>query len=277
MQFGFGLHLHSDIPVPGAVVPDCPIIAPTKRIVRDSFAPGTNDPGFSKIGSAIFYQHSDASFLCDAQQISVRTRDDSHIDDVGAQLIANALPALLWLAGSFMLHAACVRLPTSGVVAIAGHSGSGKSRLASACVANGAELIGDDSLALSMVGERALAAGLPGGWYARNGDDGARHFCPAPAGAAMGMAQIDLIVFIDDRPQSDGFVPRLTALELLLQHRHRPQVPKLLGKQLQVLAMAADFAQHVPSFTIHPASIAALTIEDLAQMCETAIAPIGAT
>lgn len=132
MQFGFGLHLHSDIPVPGAVVPDCPIIAPTIRIVRDSFAPGTNDPGFSKIGSAILYQHSDASFLCDAQQISVQTRDDAHIDDVGAQLIANALPALLWLAGSFMLHAACVRLPTGGVVAIAGHSGSGKSRLAGA-------------------------------------------------------------------------------------------------------------------------------------------------
>lgn len=94
MQFGFGLHLHSDTPVPGAVVPDCPIIAPTIRIVR--------------------------------------TRDDAHIDDVGAQLIANALPALLWLSGSFMLHAACVRLPSGGVVAIAGHSGSGKSRLAGA-------------------------------------------------------------------------------------------------------------------------------------------------
>ncbi|WP_170333681.1 HPr kinase/phosphorylase [Ruegeria arenilitoris] len=59
-----------------------------------------------------------------------------------------------------ILHATCVAVEGRGAL-ILGRSGAGKSALALQMLALGAELVGDDRVALRMVGERAMAAAAP--------------------------------------------------------------------------------------------------------------------
>jgi hypothetical protein len=245
-QFGFGLRLACDLPVPGALPGDKDDDRAVVRIALRPLGENTAELGFSRQDDAIVYRHPCGLFRCEGNSIDIDPGEQGGLQDIGELLVANALPALLWQQGAFMLHAACVRLPGGPVVAIAGHSGAGKSRMAARLVAAGAELIGDDSLALTTTDQGILAKGLAGGWFARSPDGAEREFQPAATGQARGESVLDLLVILGgDNGEAAGLSP-IVAIEQLLHHRHRPQVPLLLGRQAEVLSQAAKIARQLP-------------------------------
>jgi hypothetical protein len=246
VQFGFGLQLASDVPVPGAIDSYCDELRPSILIELLRPCEPSQESGFTFAAGAVVYRHPCGQFRCEKDRISIEPSELVSLLDLGELLVANALPALLWQQGAFMLHAACVRLPNGQAVAIAGQSGAGKSRLAASLVAAGAELIGDDSLALYAADHGILAKGLPGGWYARSPDGAEREFMYAVTGQARGECVLDLLVVLGSE---ERIAPRLSpvdAIEQLLLNRHRPQVPLLLGQQARVLTQAAAIARQLP-------------------------------
>ncbi len=245
-QFGFGLELVSDLWVPGAVGVAPRGNAPSVRIAISDACAVDPDVQFVCEGAAIVYRHPTGVFRCLPDNIEIAPCEPLDLDDLGMLLVANALPAVLWQRGAFVLHAACVRLPDGLTIAIAGPSGAGKSRLAASFVEAGAELIGDDSLALAANEDGVLASGLPGGWFSRDKDSPHREFRSNPGGPSGGMARLDVLAVLDEAdPVKAGHSP-LASFEMLMQNRHRPQVPLLLGLQGQVLAHAARIVQRLP-------------------------------
>lgn len=245
-QYGFGLRLASDLPVPGALPGDSADAGAAIRIALRALGETSAELGFSRQANAIVYRHPCALFRCVDNRIDIDPDEQASLQDLGELLVANALPALLWQQGAFMIHAACVRLPGGPAVAIAGHSGVGKSRLAARLVAAGAELIGDDSLALFAADQSILAMGLAGGWFARSPDGAERHFRRAVTGQARGECLLDLLVVLDAESGEAARLSPIAAIEQLLHNRHRPQVPLLLGRQAEVLAQAATIARRLP-------------------------------
>lgn len=249
-QFGFGLRLTSDLPVPGALPGEQGDKGAEIRIALQPLGESSAELGFSREGDAIVYHHPCGLFRCEDNRIDIAPGEQTGLQDLGELLVANALPALLWQQGAFMLHAACLRLPGGPAVAIAGHSGAGKSRLAARLVAAGAELVGDDSLALTTADRGIAAKGLAGGWFARSLDGTEREFKPAATGEARGECWLDLLVILGGEGAQATSLSPIAAIEQLLQNRHRPQVPLLLGRQAQVLAQAATIARRLPIVSI---------------------------
>lgn len=245
-QFGFGLRMTSDLPVPGALAGGNRDTGPAIRIALQDSAEHLPELGFSRDGDAIAYHHPCGLYRCSHDSIDVAPGEQSSLQDLGELLVANALPALLWQQGAFMLHAACVRLPNGPAVAIAGTSGAGKSRLAASLVTAGAELIGDDSLALYATDQGIAAKGLAGGWFARSPDGAEREFKSAATGQARGECLLDLLVILGGESGDAARLLPIAAIEQLLHNRHRPQVPLLLGRQAEVLAQAATIARRLP-------------------------------
>lgn len=244
--FGFGLRITSDLPVPGALSGESGDAGSAIRIALQVPDAAVPEMGFSRDGAAIIYRHPCGLYHCSQDRIDVAAEGQTKPQDLGELLVANALPALLWQQGAFMLHAACLQLPDGPAVAIAGPSGAGKSRLAAHLIAAGAELIGDDSLALSVTDQGIAAKGLPGGWFARNADGTERHFRQAAMGQARGECRLDLVVVLGEESVEATRLLPIEAIEQLLLNRHRPQVPLLLGRQASVLAQAAAIARQVP-------------------------------
>lgn len=245
-QFGFGLALASDLAVPGAVERATVNDAPMVRIALAPTTAQAPDPLFELDGETIVYRNPAGTFRCAPDRIEIAPADPPDLADLGTLLVANALPAVLWQRGHFMLHAACVRLADGPTIAIAGHSGSGKSRLAASLVAAGAELVGDDSLAIAASDHGVIAAGLPGGWFVRSPGSVERPFRQVPSGPAAGSARLDLLAVLGPGEPTVARCAPLEALELLMQHRHRPQVPLLLGRQGRVLSAATRIARELP-------------------------------
>lgn len=242
-QFGFGLELASELQVPGAVPLPSPTLSPDISIALGASGPTEPDPGFSCDGDAILYRNPVGNFRCLADLIEITPGEPLDREDLGALLIANALPAVLWMRSAFMLHAACVRLDDGACVAIAGPSGSGKSRLAAHLVEAGAQLIADDSAALTLVDDRVHAAGLSGGWFARSPGAVHRSFRAVPGALPVPTVALDVLVILGG--QSESLRNPLAGFEALMQHRHRPQVPQLLGRQAEVIRQAAAIAKHL--------------------------------
>lgn len=166
--------------------------------------------------------------------------DLAHID---ALLIATALPTLLWLQGDIVLHAAAVVPAGSGhALAIAGPSGSGKSHLAAALLAQGARLVADDSIALRGI----VCAGLAGGYHlgARGGEDRAFH----PVSRACRSAPLGTLIVLDDDPAPCARLTGVAAVRALLANRHRASVPRLCGLEPRALAGIARLARDVAVF-----------------------------
>jgi hypothetical protein len=79
-------------------------------------------------------------------------------------LINQVLPRLLGTTGRLVVHASAVTLPgNAGTVAFIGHSGFGKSTLASSFLEAGAELVSDDGVLISRKEETVfILGGMPG-------------------------------------------------------------------------------------------------------------------
>jgi hypothetical protein len=191
-----------------------------------------------------------AAYRCTHRSIAVTPRPDADPLLVEALLIATALPALLWMGGAFVLHAAAVvpggehHAQLSGL-AIAGASGSGKSRLAAALIANGGALLADDSVAVRWRDDQVMGSGLAAGYHlaARNVED--RPFHAAPRVARL--ARLAAVLILGNHGRG-GPLELAEAVGLLLTHRHRANVPRQLGIEAHAMASAARLARTVPVY-----------------------------
>ncbi len=248
---GYGLRLASQLPVPGAV-PDADDAPPDVTIALEP-------PASSQAGLVYALTPDGLQFDCPGvanyriarHRIAVAPDPDAAPGAVSGMLVATALPALLWLRGRFVLHAAAARLPGGGALAIAGGTGSGKSTVLAQLVGAGAALVGDDTIAFDLEMGRD-ASGLAGGWFAPMGDDGQRNFVEVNPAGACANAAIRAILVLDTRVTGEGGVVRrdpVAAVTHLLASLHRPRVPTLLGRAAEVLRHATLLAGQIPLYS----------------------------
>lgn len=213
-----------------------------------AIAPTPGRPVWTRTTDALWFDPPGvARYRCTPEGIEVTPIAGADLAHVDALLIATALPALLWLQGDIVLHAAAVVPPASThALAIAGPSGSGKSHLAAALLAQGARLVADDSIAV----RGSVCAGLAGGYHlgghlgARGGEDRAFH----PVSRACRSAPLGTLIVLDDDPAPCARLTGVAAVQALLANRHRASVPRLCGLESRALAGIARLARDVAVF-----------------------------
>jgi hypothetical protein len=164
-----------------------------------------------------------------------------------AFLVASGLPMLLWQRSGLLLHASGVELDGKAI-AIAGPSGIGKSTLARALLDRGGRLIGDDTLWLADPANPALAVGLNGGQFLREGDD--IRFADLPSQRRAGATALDAVAILSRGPTGPSRLRPIEAVQALLKLRHRPALPAMLGREAAVLAHCTRLAAAVPIYTL---------------------------
>lgn len=245
---GYDLLIDSSIVIPGAMLlddatqpPD--IVISYGRCAVPAEATARLGPYRLRGTSLYFEADGVAIYRCDAgRSITVQPSPDADDAVVAGLLIATALPALLWMRGEIVLHAAAVAMPGSGeAIAITGPSGSGKSTLLAQLLDAGASVVADDTICVRMRGERCWVSGLPGGYFSVGTIveerpyhtvtvDRQRRAMPLAALFVLGLA-------MDAR---DAALDRAAALSALLRARHRPRAVAILrgeGVALQQLAL----------------------------------------
>ena len=288
-RIGFDQRLDTDRPIQGTLVASAslgasPDLSPDDRDgtrrppIRIQWraavaVPPDEAPVWTRVGDALWFAPPGvARYRCTAASIDVIPLKPIAHAAIDALLVATALPAMLWLQGAFMLHAsAIVPHDHDGALAIAGASGSGKSRLAAAFLANRAQFVADDSIAVRWdddkfavrwTDERSNAgprcAGLAGGYHLgpHDADDlnvrdvhDARAFHPVPDHRARRSAPLATIVILDDDPRASR--KRLVAIEAvaaLLANRHRAGALRRHGLEPRALRDAARIVRSVPVY-----------------------------
>ncbi|MEI9991669.1 MAG: hypothetical protein WDM86_16700 [Rhizomicrobium sp.] len=283
----YGLIVRSELPIPGACLFSgkaemCPH-APDIEIVVDSVCaamPGTQYGPYRRNGNSLLYEMPGiARYLCQAgRRMVVEPACGASATDVGDMLIATALPALLWMRpGEIVLHAAGAAIGAAkSAIAICGPSGSGKSTVLRSLLSAG-RVLGDDTLRLLVAAEGVKASGLPARYcwsedpgFHRNGHD-------VVAEQTLRSAPLAALCVLD-LPRSTGPAEfrRLTgveALTVLLAQRHRPKVPRLMGKEGEVLPLFGHLAK-LPLYSWRRKEGAGdLTREELAFLGNRALRP----
>jgi len=266
---GYGLRLDSQLAVPGAV-PDDRNGPSDLSILRDPPQSTGDAPVYARTEEGLsFVCPGVASYRIAVQSIRVAPDPGAQADIISGMLVATALPAWLWLRGRFVLHAGAVRLPGGAAIAVAGVSGSGKSTILAQLAAAGAALIGDDTIAFSR-DTGALASGLGGGWFAARDDGSARPFVAVDMRQSCTSAAIAAILLLDQRCEGEGGLVRIdpvAAVAALLTYRHRPRVPALLGRTVEVLRDATLLAGTIPFYSWRRrAGVATLTPAEWAML-----------
>ncbi len=263
---GFGLTIDSTFAIPGAV----PVTLGTGGIGRTGRPDIVIDAGCTAIGpvgdvSGPYSRSGDALLLDvpgvarylapSAAQLIIEPDADADPEDVSALLVATALPMLLWMRGGFVLHAAGVTMPSAReAIAIAGPSGVGKSTLAHRLVEGGASFVGDDSLLVSAGSGPPQVNGLAACCFlaAPGGAQREARCIPEPMQAETARLGA-VIVLARPAPRTCRAPARLTgpaALEALLQNRHRPRVPAIMGRSAALLPISALLSRDVPIYRL---------------------------
>ena len=202
-------------------------------------------------GSTLYFQAEGvAVYRCDAgKSIVVDVAPEATDAAVSGLLIATALPALLWMRGDTVLHAAAFALPGADrAIAIMGPSGIGKSTMLEQAVALGASVIADDTLCVRTRDGKCWVSGLPGGYFASDGTGG-RTFHPISADRQIGTMPLGSIVLLSETAGGPGGALAPTgALTELLRARHRPRAVAILGQDGPVLERLATLAERVPVY-----------------------------
>ncbi len=247
---GYGLRLASQLTVPGAVAnddraaPDVTITLEAARAMEPAPLYTLTDTGL------IFTCPQLATYRIARESIAVVPDPAAASEMVSGMLVATALPALLWLRGQFVLHAAAVRFADGAAVAIAGPTGSGKSTVLAQLVADGAALIGDDTIAFAPA-TGTSACGLSGGWF-ESLADGSRRFVSTPSGQSCSDAAIGALLVLETGATGDGRImgrAGVAALTAFLANRHRPKVPALIGQSGETLHHATLLATEIPVYS----------------------------
>ncbi len=186
-----------------------------------------------------------ARYRCTVDTIEVTPIAGGAPDMVDALLIATALPAVMWLDGAIMLHAAAVVPPgVTRTLAIAGPSGCGKSRIAAALHVGGAAFVADDSIAVRADDTGPVCAGLAGGYHLGMRDDEVRPFHVVGSDRTRRCAPLGTVVILDDAP-GRARLTGIAALAALLANRHRASVPRICGIEGATLSVMARLASAV--------------------------------
>jgi len=175
---------------------------------------------------------------------------------IEALLIATALPALLWIRGHIVLHAAAAILPgRERAVAIMGKSGIGKSTVLDQLVIRGATVVADDSVCVAINGDHVTISGLAAGYFIHEDTQSPRTLVRPPASQSAPQADLAALFILERR--HDGRDPSFEKcigaqkLEGLLNNRHRPGVLQVLGTEHLLLSKIATLATHIPIFAWH--------------------------
>lgn len=272
-RIGFDRIIDTDLPIRGTLAASHD--AETARGTRDETlrdivvtlkppiaVPAADRPIWSLSGDTLhFAAPGIADYRCGAMLIDVTPVAGAAPDMVEALLVATALPATLWLQGDFMLHAAAV-IPhdrNDAALAIAGPSGSGKSRLAAAFLSRNARLVADDSIAVRPNGRRDATwprcAGLAGGYHLAaddpgggQGETGDRPFHPVTEDRARRTARLAAVVVLADIRTATRLAA-VDAIAALLANRHRASVPRRCGLEHRALRDATLLARSIPVYT----------------------------
>lgn len=246
LVLGWGLRIASAIRIPGAVpCPDGGLVADVVVTLARSRAMPPIPELYEWDGTTLdFAPPGVARYRITRKSIEIVPAPGSSRADVAALLVATAFPALLWLRGRFVLHAAgIVAAPGGGALAIAGPSGAGKSTLARQLIRGGARLLGDDTLAIGPGPDVASCRGLPGGLFLGSAER--RRFTALPDTRSVTEAA-PLAAVLVLTPCAEMAISPLAgaaAFEALMQNRHRPRVPTVLGHQQAVMDAAIELSR----------------------------------
>ena len=254
LQLGWDLPIETEVVIPGAptLIPEQVSTPPVRVVYGCSHLANVRrrDGPYAAAADALqFAAPGVAEYLVRADGVTIAPDPAGPDEDaIAGLLIATALPALLWMRGDIVLHAAAVRSREGQVVAILGPSGAGKSSAVHAFVTAGAQVIADDSIRIAGDGPARRISGLPGGYFQSAGPNTAeRILTVVPRERQLSAASLDLIVEL--AAEADRrFAPVIpsVALARLLRHRHRPRVPRILEREPVTLARLAEIAAHVP-------------------------------
>jgi hypothetical protein len=244
----YDLVIRSELPVPGAVAiarqETCDI-----EIVRGRIDVVGCGQQYRRVGDALLIDFpSRARFLCRHDHIEVDEAPGADMDRVTALLIANALPACLWMRHDLVLHASAFAPRGAGaVVAVCGPSGTGKSTALATFVARGAQVVADDTIRVVGGPDGPVASGLPGLYWLKAEADGetrtAVTVAPDRSLSRAPLAALFITMALEGggRPYFDQ-VAGSAKLAALIQQLHRPAIGKLLELQTFVLPMLAQAA-----------------------------------
>lgn len=206
-------------------------------------------------GQLVWSISQSQQYLVRDRQLLVRHRGAQDALSVSENAIANGLPALAWLAGDIVLHAAAVVMPGADrAIAIMAPSGGGKSTLLSELMQAGASLLADDTLVLRREGRHWIGSGLAGGWFTRSDCGSERRFSVAPVEQCRRRAMIGAIIclLLTREAPVDAVQPitGMAAITALLNHRHRALVARAIGSEPANLDSFAGIAASVPMVTM---------------------------
>ena len=204
------------------------------------------------------------AFLCEQEGRAVRVEADARIRNsfIAGHLVANAIPAALWMQGERLLHAGAFRLPgLSSAVLIAGDSGAGKSTVLAQMVDEGALLIAEDACTLRMEGEQVHVSGFSAQIQLSHGGE-AEHRCavavPAEQQLPTGIAAT--LVVLETNSAREQVAPLglqgIEKLQALLRHRYRSVVSTLLGRDPEDLRWWAEYADCLSVYSWNPRLVA---------------------
>jgi hypothetical protein len=190
-----------------------------------------------------------AHYWCvDSHTILVDPETGADPSAISDGLCAFAIPALLWMRGDILLHAAAAVLPgADSAIVIAGHSGTGKTTVLTHLAEAGARIVADDIVRLdpnlSISGLPALLRLSPGG-VDRTVASGQR--CAA--------AVLDVVHVLAERTRQAPVFRPLSAsqrMRVLLAYQYRPRIPRMLGLASAMLPALARIAETVPIVEWH--------------------------
>jgi len=190
-----------------------------------------------------------AQYWCpDSHNILVDPAGGADPRAVSEGLCAFAIPALLWMRGDILLHAAAAVIPgADSAIIIAGHSGTGKTTVLTQLAEAGARIVADDIVRLDA---DLTISGLPG--LLRLGSGGVdRTVAPGQRCAAAPLGVVHVLA--ERSRQTPAFRPLSVSqrMHALLAYQYRPRVPRMLGLARTMLPKLARIAETVPMFEWH--------------------------
>jgi hypothetical protein len=252
---GYALTFESEFDLPGATE-----IEPLPETIVDVTITHGRVPAercrdrrgfFARLDEGVLISPSGrAHYWCvDSRTILVDPEAGADPGAVSEGLCAFAIPALLWMRGDILLHAAAAVLPgADSAILIAGHSGAGKTTVLAHLAEAGARVVADDIVRLdpdlSVSGLSALLRVGPGGVD--------RIVAPGQRCTAAALSVVHMLA----EPRT-GQTPVFRSLSLdqrmrmLLAYQYRPRTPRMLGLATAMLPALARIAETVPMFEWH--------------------------
>lgn len=246
----YGLTIRSTLEIPGAIAIAGDGGPADIAVIEGPVAAGGNRRGLTELrddGRIMFESRGAARYLCEAGAVTVERVAGASDRKIGAFLIATALPAVLWMRGEIVLHAAAVVLPgAAGALAVMGAQWSGKSTVLRSLIAMGARIVADDTVCVRRTVTGIEASGLPGGYFLSK-PPRAFH----AVGGGIDSASLAGIMLLTPRTVRQAEIRKLTRIEALtglIGNRHRPRIPVLLGRRETLVVELAELAGVLPMY-----------------------------